>query len=142
VRTTEALPVQQRALAIAEAAYGPDHPQTAVALDNLGIALRSQERPADALPLQERALAISEAALGRTTRRRLPAWAASLPPSVTWAGPPTRCHWNSGSPGSPPRTPTVSAAFRRFLRVIRQAGSRGWRVEVPASLERLVPPRR
>ena len=60
----QALPLLQRALAISEAALGPDHPTTAAALGNLALTYGALGRPAEALPLEERALAISEAALG------------------------------------------------------------------------------
>ena len=59
-----ALPLQERALAITEQALGPDHPDTAIRLDNLAAIYRQLGRAADALPLQERALAITEQALG------------------------------------------------------------------------------
>ena len=59
-----ALPLAERALAITEAALGPDHPTTAVRLGNLAATLGALGRHTDALPLEERALAITEAALG------------------------------------------------------------------------------
>ncbi|MGA9833760.1 MAG: tetratricopeptide repeat protein, partial [Trebonia sp.] len=43
---------------------GPDHPDTAIRLDNLAVTYRDLGRTADALPLQQRALAITETALG------------------------------------------------------------------------------
>ena len=61
---TQALPLRQSALAIAKATFGPDHPTTAIALDNLALTYTHLGRPADALPLQQRALAITETALG------------------------------------------------------------------------------
>ena len=60
----EALPLFQRALAIDEALYGPDHPEIATALNNLAFALRDLGRVGEALPLYERALAIAEAVYG------------------------------------------------------------------------------
>ncbi|WP_367134559.1 FxSxx-COOH system tetratricopeptide repeat protein [Saccharothrix sp. HUAS TT1] len=63
-RPADAQPLYQRALAIAEATYGPDHPEVATVLNNLGLALRDLGRPGDAQPLLERALAIAEAAYG------------------------------------------------------------------------------
>ena len=60
----QALPLQQRALAITETARGPDHPDTAIRLDNLALTYSDLGRPADALPLQQRALAITETARG------------------------------------------------------------------------------
>ncbi|MEU3520257.1 tetratricopeptide repeat protein [Streptomyces sp. NPDC006654] len=59
-----ALPLEERALAITEAALGPDHPDTATCLGNLAGTLSDLGRHADALPLAERALAVTEAALG------------------------------------------------------------------------------
>ena len=56
--------VLERALANEEAAYGPDHPQVAITLTNLGIVQqRLGELPAARATL-ERALAITEAAYG------------------------------------------------------------------------------
>jgi tetratricopeptide (TPR) repeat protein len=56
--------VQQRALEIREAALGADHPDVAIALNHVGLALSALGRHAEALPLQLRALTIHEAALG------------------------------------------------------------------------------
>ncbi|BEP13414.1 FxSxx-COOH system tetratricopeptide repeat protein [Acidothermaceae bacterium B102] len=63
-RHQHALRLEQRALVITEAALGPDHPTTALRLDNLAATLSDLGRPGDALPLRRRALAITEAALG------------------------------------------------------------------------------
>ncbi|MDG4762944.1 tetratricopeptide repeat protein [Solwaraspora sp. WMMD406] len=63
-RPTDAVPLEQRALAITEAAYGPDHPDVATWLNNLAVSYSALGRPADAVPLQVRALAITEAAYG------------------------------------------------------------------------------
>src|SRR5664280_2187442 len=54
----------ERALAIHDAAYGPDHPAVAISLGNLALVLQSRGEPAAARPLLERALAIHEAAYG------------------------------------------------------------------------------
>ncbi|WP_285586586.1 tetratricopeptide repeat protein [Herbidospora sp. NBRC 101105] len=51
-------------LAIAEAAFGPDHPAVAIHLTNLAVNNCELGRAAEALPLIERALAIAEAAHG------------------------------------------------------------------------------
>jgi tetratricopeptide (TPR) repeat protein len=59
-----ARPLYEAALAINEAALGPDHPEVAINLNNLGDLLRNLGRPGDARPLLERALAIDEAAYG------------------------------------------------------------------------------
>ncbi|WP_230205237.1 FxSxx-COOH system tetratricopeptide repeat protein, partial [Parafrankia elaeagni] len=57
-RAGEALPLFQRALAITEATYGPDHPDLATRLNNLASALQDLGRAGEALPLFQRALAI------------------------------------------------------------------------------------
>ncbi len=59
-----ALPLFERALAIAEAVYGPDHPVVATRLNNQALALNTLGRAGQALPLFERALAIDEAVYG------------------------------------------------------------------------------
>ncbi len=59
-----ALPFSKRALAIFEKALGPDHPDTALSLNNLGYLLRAMGELAAARPYYERALAIRENALG------------------------------------------------------------------------------
>ena len=63
-RLAEARPLAERALAIGEAAYGPDHPAVAIRLNNLALILKDLGQPAQARPLAERALAIDEAAYG------------------------------------------------------------------------------
>ena len=60
----QALTLRQSALAIYEAANGPDHPDTATVLDNLAVTYWRLGRHADALRLQQRALQITEAAFG------------------------------------------------------------------------------
>jgi tetratricopeptide (TPR) repeat protein len=60
----EALPLLERALAISETTLGPDHPDTAISLDNLALLYESMGNYAEALPLFQRALTIREAALG------------------------------------------------------------------------------
>ena len=57
-------PLLERALAIAEAAYGPDHPQVAVTLNNLGNVQEELDELPAARTILERALAIAEAAYG------------------------------------------------------------------------------
>ncbi|MFI1955652.1 tetratricopeptide repeat protein [Streptomyces xinghaiensis] len=63
-QATLALPLEERALSIAETALGPDHPTTALRLGNLAGTLGALGRHADALPLEERALSIAETTLG------------------------------------------------------------------------------
>jgi tetratricopeptide (TPR) repeat protein len=57
-------PLFRQALAIAEKALGPNHPDTAGSLNNLAGLLESQGDSAGAEPLYRRALAIAEKALG------------------------------------------------------------------------------
>jgi tetratricopeptide (TPR) repeat protein len=63
-RYAEAEPLFRRALAIHEAARGPDHPDTAQSLNNLAVLYDSQGRSGEAEPLFRRALAILETKLG------------------------------------------------------------------------------
>jgi tetratricopeptide (TPR) repeat protein len=63
-RLADARALAERALAIAEAAYGPDDPAVAAGLSNLALILGDLGRAAEARPLAERALAIDEAAYG------------------------------------------------------------------------------
>ena len=63
-QVADARPLAERALAIAEAAYGPDHPDVAARLTNLALNLRDLGLAAEARPLAERALAIAETAYG------------------------------------------------------------------------------
>ncbi|MFN9570422.1 MAG: tetratricopeptide repeat protein, partial [Cyanobacteriota bacterium] len=60
----EAEPLMRRALAIAEASYGNDHPRVAIDLNNLAMLLQDTGRLAEAEPLVHRALAIDEATYG------------------------------------------------------------------------------
>jgi tetratricopeptide (TPR) repeat protein len=60
----EARPLKERALAIREKVLGPEHPDTAMSLNNLGLLLQDQGDLAGARPLLERALAIKEKMLG------------------------------------------------------------------------------
>ena len=63
-RDAEALPLHQRALRIHQATLGPDHPDIATDLSDVGRALSALGRYAEALQLHRRALRIREAALG------------------------------------------------------------------------------
>jgi tetratricopeptide (TPR) repeat protein len=60
----EAEPLYRRALAIDEAALGPDHLTVAKDLDDLATLLTDQDRFADAEPLLRRALEIRQKRLG------------------------------------------------------------------------------
>jgi tetratricopeptide (TPR) repeat protein len=61
---TEAREAFERALAIDEAAFGPDHPEVATDVNNLGSVLRDLGDLAGAREAFERALAVDEAAFG------------------------------------------------------------------------------
>jgi Tfp pilus assembly protein PilF len=61
---SQAKKMYKRAIAIDEAALGPDHPQVATLTSNLGTVLSEQGDLAGAKALYERAIAIDEAALG------------------------------------------------------------------------------
>jgi Tfp pilus assembly protein PilF len=54
----------ERALTLKEAAYGPDHPEVARTLTNLGVVQGELGEPTVALATLERALAIQKAAYG------------------------------------------------------------------------------
>lgn len=56
----EAESLYRRALVIAEQVHGPDHPATALALNNIGVFYRQQGRPEEAEPPMRRALRIRE----------------------------------------------------------------------------------
>ena len=60
----EAVPLLERAVAVWEASLGPDHPQTAIGLNNLALVLAQCDRAAEAQTALERAAAISEKTLG------------------------------------------------------------------------------
>jgi hypothetical protein len=60
----EARPLAERALAIAEAALGPDHPDVATRLGNLATILRDLGLADDARRLQERVRSAGRAAGG------------------------------------------------------------------------------
>jgi tetratricopeptide (TPR) repeat protein len=63
-RLGEARPLAERALAITEAAYGPDNTIVAIGLNNLAQIWKDLGQLEQAQPLAERALAITEAAYG------------------------------------------------------------------------------
>lgn len=63
-RYEEAEPLLQRALAIQEKVLGPEHPNTALGLNNLAYLYNDQGKYTEAEPLLQRALAIYEQALG------------------------------------------------------------------------------
>ena len=63
-RYEEAIPLATEALAIREKLLGPDHPDTAKSLNNLGVLYDTMGDYAKAEPLYERSLAIREKTLG------------------------------------------------------------------------------
>ena len=63
-RFEEARPLLERALAIDENIYGPDHHEDADRLNNLALVLMALGLAKEARPLQERALAIDEQIYG------------------------------------------------------------------------------
>jgi tetratricopeptide (TPR) repeat protein len=63
-RHLDALLMERRSLAITEAEFGPNHPNTAGRLNNLAGTLGALGRHQEALLLQQRVLAITEAQLG------------------------------------------------------------------------------
>jgi len=65
--------VFRRALAIGEKAQGPNHPATALSLNNLAELLAAKGDCAGAELLFRRALAIREKVLGQTIQTLLPA---------------------------------------------------------------------
>ncbi len=64
-RYAEGVKVAKDALKVAEATFGPDHPDVGVSLNNLAILYEAQGLYAAAEPLYQRALAIDEKALGK-----------------------------------------------------------------------------
>lgn len=64
----DAVPLAQRALAIREKKFGPNHPYVAFSLTNLGILYWKLGRLAEAEPLYKRALAIRQTAFGPDNR--------------------------------------------------------------------------
>jgi tetratricopeptide (TPR) repeat protein len=60
----DAIGYYQRALAIDQKALGPNHPRTAVDLNNIGAALKQEGQYGEAIGYVERALAIDQKALG------------------------------------------------------------------------------
>jgi tetratricopeptide (TPR) repeat protein len=63
-RYDEALPFWKKALELGQREFGPEHPSTATALNNLAELYRKQGRYAKAEPLYKRSLAIVETTLG------------------------------------------------------------------------------
>ena len=61
---TRPCPYQQRALKIREKVLGPEHPETAISLNNLAVLYVAMGAYDQALPLYQRALQIKEIGLG------------------------------------------------------------------------------
>jgi len=64
-RNHEAIPFNQRAIAILEAAFGPEHDNVAVGLNNLAAVYYELGRYIDTEPLYQRSLSITERAVGK-----------------------------------------------------------------------------
>lgn len=60
----EAAPIAERALAVAKRTRGAEHPETAQALNNLGLLFRNSGDDAKAEPLYQEALRIRQKVLG------------------------------------------------------------------------------
>ena len=63
-RYGDAEPFCLKAMELGELEFGPEHPTTAITLNNLAALYQAQGRYADAEPIFKRALAIREKALG------------------------------------------------------------------------------
>jgi tetratricopeptide (TPR) repeat protein len=63
-RYSEAVPSAERALSILEGALGPDHPDVATSLNNLGLLYQNLGQYSAAESLYKRSLAIKERVLG------------------------------------------------------------------------------
>src|SRR5688572_7129135 len=61
---SEAIPIAQQALALAERLNGPDHPTVVVTLGNLAVLHLLQGRYAEAEPLYKRSVGVLEKAVG------------------------------------------------------------------------------
>ena len=60
----EAIPIAERAIEVAKRSRGPEHPETAVALNNLGVIFQEIRDYARAEPLLQEALQIRQKVLG------------------------------------------------------------------------------
>ncbi|GBF28409.1 hypothetical protein MnTg02_03473 [bacterium MnTg02] len=63
-KNAEATPIAERALALAQRQFGPDHPHVGTTLNNLALLYEAQGRTAEAELLYKRSLNIREKALG------------------------------------------------------------------------------
>ncbi len=63
-RYAEAIPHFEKALALAEREFGPESPETALYLNNVGFLYQAQGRNDDAEPVYKRSLAIREKVFG------------------------------------------------------------------------------
>ena len=90
-----ARPLLERAVAIGETAYGPDHPQLLTPINNLATALSQLGDPAAARPLLERAVAIGETV--EQARRQLGAAVAAVNAADPWLREnPVQVEWFGG----------------------------------------------
>ena len=74
-RYQEAIPLAQRALAITEKARGPEHPDTAVSLNNLAMLYQAISAYAEAAPLRE----AQKAMIANPATQHPYYWAAFVP---------------------------------------------------------------
>jgi len=63
-RLQEAVPLYERAIAVVEKSFGPEHPDLAATLNDLAAAHTFQRKVQEAMPLYERSIAISEKCFG------------------------------------------------------------------------------
>jgi tetratricopeptide (TPR) repeat protein len=120
----QARPIAERALAVTEAACGPDHPTVAAYRSNLGSVLQTLGDLEGARAQAERAMAISEATLGPTTLTwpsgaTTSEWCCRLSGTLrllgrSWSGRlrSTRRPVAPTTPTSPPTGPTSAACCR------------------------------
>jgi tetratricopeptide (TPR) repeat protein len=111
----------EHALQIVEAAFGPDHPDVAENINNLGIVLQALGKLDEARQCYDRALRIDEAPSALTILKKTPSaqiilmwgiapaiWAVCCKTSATW--------WARGSISSMP----CASSLRRWARIIRK----------------------
>ena len=129
-RYRQALIYETRALAIGEAALGPDHPTVAGYLNGLASSLRDLGRAGEAEPLQRRALAIGEAALG-PDHPHVAAYLANLALTLRDLGrageaePLQRRALDIGEAALGPDHPTVAAYLDSLASSLRDLGRTG-----------------
>ena len=94
-RYAEAAPLGEKAVRLSEQEFGPDHPSTAITLDNLAQLYYAQGRYSEAEPLYQRALADPRRRRSEPSTRTLPtsldnlagrSWhlSSALPSALPW----------------------------------------------------------